>query len=157
MAREPLKNSITMVAVTKAARPNAIIAVACRMPPAASATIVNTPDDGGNHEGAPQAVEGTLAPGDQRANAGQEQQEEPDGNVDADVIGSVDGFLFAGERFHHDREQRAPQHGKAARQQDQVVKQEAGFARDHAFQFRLAAQIGQVAQNGVSGQHHTAQ
>ena len=90
-----------------------------------------------------------LAPRDQRADAGQQQQEQPDGNVHAIEERPVDADLFAVDGFGDHREQRAPQDREAARQQDQVVKQETRFARENAFQLRFALQIIQAIQDQV--------
>src|SRR5206468_10295376 len=95
-------------------------------------------DQRGDLEGLFQAAHRTLAPGDQRSDAGQEDEKERDGYVDAVVIRRVDGFLFACESFHNDREQGSPQDGKAAGEKNEVVEKEAGLTRDDTFEFHLA-------------------
>ncbi len=93
--------------------------------------------DAGPLEVAPQALDRGAAPGEQRSDAGEEQQEQADGDHQAVEPVGIERDLFAGDGFGDHREQRAPEDREAACQQDQVVEQEAGFARDHAFQFAI--------------------
>jgi hypothetical protein len=58
---------------------------------------------------------------------------------------------FSPVSFHDDREQRAPQDGETAGEQNEVVEEEAGFARDDAFQLDFAFQIRQTPENGNRG------
>src|SRR6185312_12134522 len=95
-------------------------------------------DEGRHKKGTPQAVERTLAPGDQRSHPSQKQQEQRYRHFDTQIIRRIDGFLLIRQRFHDDREQRAPQDGEAACQQNQVVEQKTRFARNNALKLRFA-------------------
>ena len=95
-------------------------------------------DEGRHKEGTPQAVERTLAPGDQRSHPSQKQQEQRYRHFDTQIIRRIDGFLLIRQRFHNDREQRAPEDGEATRQQNQVVEQKTRFAGNDALEFGFA-------------------
>src|ERR1700761_5167279 len=81
----------------------------------------------GNEKRAAETRKRALAPGNERSDAGEKQQKQGDGYVDAIVIRRVDGFLFAAEGFHDDRKERSPQHGEATGEQNDVVEQETRF------------------------------
>src|SRR5207248_11551171 len=63
----------------------------------------------------------------------------------------VERNLVSAGPLGDDREQGAPQDREAARQQDQVVEQEARFARDDGFQFRFGLQVIETVENQVDG------
>ena len=88
-------------------------------------------------------------PREQRADAGQEEEEQPDRNVDLVEERRADGNLVPGEVLADDREERSPQHCEAARQQDDVIEEEAGLARDHGIELGLAAQVVLAAHDQV--------
>src|ERR1017187_3692390 len=90
------------------------------------------------HEVAPQALGGGATPSEQRTHAGEEQEEQSDGHHQPVVPIGVERNFVARNSFADDREQGAPEYGETARQQDQVIEQEAGFARNHALQLGLA-------------------
>ena len=101
-------------------------------------------DDRGDHDRrsgqdkvAPDALEGRAPPRQQRADAGEEEKKEPDGQRDAIKEGRAHGDLVALHILRNDGEQRAPQDREAGRQQDQVVEQETRLARDQRFQLVL--------------------
>ncbi len=86
--------------------------------------------DDGDDEVALDAAQRCGAPGQQRPDAGEEEQEQPDGDGHAVIPGRAHGDLVAHHVFADDREQRSPQNHEAGREQHQVVEQEARFAAD---------------------------
>src|SRR5579884_3547676 len=100
-------------------------------------------------EGAAQAFERAAAPGDERTYAGQEKQKQADRNINAIEKRTVDGNLVAGDRFGDNREERAPEDGEAACQQDKIVEQEARFTRYNALERSFAFEIGQAVEDEI--------
>src|ERR1039458_959722 len=115
--------------------------------------------DTGPLEVAAQAIGGSLAPGEERADAGEEKQEEADGDHQAVVPIGVERDLVAADGFGDDGEQGAPENREAARQQDEVVEQEAGLAGDDAFELRLAFEVIQAVEDEINGrsEEHTSE
>ena len=97
--------------------------------------------DGGPHEISLQAFEGSFAPGEQRADCGEDQEQQRDGNRDAIVERRADGDFVALHAFGNLGEQRAPQDGEAEQDEEKIVEQETGLARDERFEFVFAAQV----------------
>src|ERR1039458_9029907 len=107
--------------------------------------------DAGPLEVAAEAIGGSLAPGEEGADAGEEKQEEADGDHQAVVPIGVERDLVAADGFGDDGEQGAPENREAARQQDEVVEQEAGLAGDDAFELRLAFEVIQAVEDEING------
>src|SRR5262249_35907746 len=63
----------------------------------------------------------------------------------------IETDLFARDGLRDDWEQRAPQDGEAARHQDQVVEQEARFARDYAFELRFTLEVIEAIEDQIDG------
>ena len=75
-----------------------------------------------------QAVAGSLAPGEQRSDAGEEKNGKADGDHHFVEEGSTHADAIAGEPFGEDREECAGKNGDAGNEEKQIVEQEAGFA-----------------------------
>ncbi len=105
-------------------------------------------DDGGKDEVAADGAEGGRAPGEQRADAGEEEEEEADGDVDAVVERRAYGDLGALDVLAEDGEERAPEDGEAGGEQDHVVEQEAGLAADEGLELVFGLQVVAVAEEG---------
>src|SRR5258708_6219402 len=88
-----------------------------------------------------EAVTGSLAPGEERANASQEKKRKPHRDHNLVEERRTDADAVAGEPFGKDRKKRAGQNGNAGDEEEQVVKEEAGFAGDHRIELIFALQI----------------
>ncbi len=88
-----------------------------------------------------QAVERGLAPCQQRAEGGQQKEQERDRNRDAIIKRSADRNFVALHEFGNLRKPGSPQHVKREQKKEQVVEQKARLARDERFEFVLTAQI----------------
>ena len=97
--------------------------------------------DGRPHEVALQAFERSLAPGQQRADGGEDQEQQGHGDGDAVVERRADRDFVALHEFGNLREPGSPEHGEAEQNEEQIVEQEAGLARDQRFELVLAAQM----------------
>ena len=94
----------------------------------------------------PDALEGGAAPGEQRADAGQEEQKEADGQRDAVKERCADSDPVALYVFRNDGEQGAPQNGEAGSQKHQIVEQETGFTGNERLQLVLRLEMIALAQ-----------
>ena len=105
------------------------------MPPMA------TRADRGEQEIPLEAFDGSLTPGEQRSDRGEQQEQQ--GNRDSDAIEKrrPDRDFVSLNKFRQDREKRAPQYGEADHEQEEIVEQETGFARHQRFQFVLALEV----------------
>src|SRR5271157_72638 len=97
--------------------------------------------DRGEQEIPLEAFDGSLAPGQQRSNRGQQQEQQGNRHRDAIEKGRPDRDFVSLNEFRQDREKRAPQYGEADDEQEKIVKQKAGFARNQRLQFVLALQV----------------
>ena len=97
--------------------------------------------DGRPHEIPLQAFERRLAPCQQRADGGEDQQQQRHRNRDAVIERRAHRDLVALHQFGNLREPRAPQHGEAEQHKKEVVEQETRLARNQRLQFVLAAQV----------------
>ena len=86
-------------------------------------------------------VEGSLTPSQKRADAGEQQQEERDWNVHFVEERRAHADFATLHPFRKDWEERAPQHGEARGQQNEIVEQKARFARDQRIELIVAAQV----------------
>ena len=107
--------------------------------------------DAGPLEVLAQAFHRRAAPGEERADAGQEEQEQADRHHQAVEPDGIEADLFGGELFRDDREHRAPENREATGQQNQIIEQEARFARNDAFQFGFALQVIEAVENQPDG------
>ena len=82
--------------------------------------------------------------------AGEQQQEERDGDVHFVEKWRADADFAAFDPFGEDREERAPQNREARGEKNQIVEQEAGFAGDERVELIIAAQV--IAIFPVSGE-----
>src|SRR5687767_9627535 len=94
--------------------------------------------DGRNEKRLLQALDRAAPPGDQRTDTGQKKKEQADRHVHAIEERRIDADLLLRDRLRDNREQRTPKYCKAAREENQVIEQEARLARDNAFELRLA-------------------
>ena len=121
---------------------------------------VEVPDSGGDqrahqHQGrnpgplevAAQAFRRRSPPGEERTHTREEQQEQPDRHHQPVVPIGIERDFVARDGLADHREQRAPQHRETTGQQNQVVEQEARFARNHALQLGLALEVVQPVQD----------
>ena len=88
-----------------------------------------------------QAFERSLTPGEQRPDGG--EQKEQQGNRDGNAIEKrrSDSDFVSLNEFRQDGEKSAPQYGEADDEQEEIVEQETGFARDQRLQLVLALEI----------------
>src|ERR1017187_4712550 len=103
--------------------------------------------DRGEQEISLEAFDGSLAPGEQRSDRGEQQEQQ--GNWDSDAIEKrrSDRDFVSLNKFRQDGEKRAPQYGEADHEQEEIVEQETGFARHQRFQFVLALEVRPVRYN----------
>src|SRR5208282_4473178 len=93
------------------------------------------------HEIALQAFERGLAPGEQRTDGRQYKKEQSHRDGDAVIERRADRDLVALNQFRDFREPGSPEHGEAEQNEEQVVEQETGFARNQRFELVLALQV----------------
>ncbi len=105
------------------------------MPPTATRT------DRGEQEIPLEAFDGSFAPGKQRSDRGEQQEQQ--GNRDSYAIEKrrPDRDFVALNELRQNREKRAPQYGEADHEQEEIVEQETGFARHQRFQLVLALEV----------------
>src|SRR5208282_2513456 len=117
--------------------------------------------DRGEQEIPLEAFEGSLTPGEQRSDRGQQQEQQ--GNRDSDAIEKrrTDRDFVSLNELGQNREKRAPQYGEADDEQQQIVEQETGFARNQRLQLVLALEVRPVRQQekgtDPQGQRHEYQ
>src|ERR1019366_6770287 len=82
--------------------------------------------DRGEQESSLEAFDGSLAPGEQRSDRGEQQEQQ--GNWDSDAIEKrrSDRDFVSLNKFRQDGEKRAPQYGEADHEQEEIVEQETG-------------------------------
>src|ERR1700761_1270679 len=87
-------------------------------------------DDGeaGNQEVAADGADGCSAPGEKRADSGEEDEEEADGDGDAVVERRAHCDLGALHVLAEHREECAPEDGEAGSEEDEIVEEERGLA-----------------------------
>ena len=93
------------------------------------------------HEIALQAFKRSLAPRQQRSHGRQQKQQQGHRNRHFVVEGRPHRDFVALHVLRDQREPRAPQHGEARQQQQQIIEQEARLARNQRLQLMLAAQV----------------
>ena len=104
--------------------------------------------DGRQNEVAADGAERCAAPREQRADGGEEDECEADGNHDAVEVGRAHGDFGAVVKLREDGEKRAPEDGEAGEQEDEVVEEENGFAGDEGFEFVFGAQVVALQEEG---------
>ena len=82
----------------------------------------------GKNEIAPYALERCAAPGEQRTDAGQDQQEEANGQLNPVIEGRSHGDFVALHVLRDYREQGAPKDSETGGEQDQIIEEEARLA-----------------------------
>ena len=90
---------------------------------------------------APQRIERSLAPSEQRTHAREEQQKQRDRNVHLIEERRAHADFAARHPFGEHGEKRSPKNGEASGQENQIVEEEARFARDERIELIVAAQI----------------
>src|SRR6266404_7249940 len=88
-----------------------------------------------------EAFEGSLTPCEQRSDRGEQQEQQ--GNRDRHAIEKrwPDRDFVSLNEFRQDREKRAPQYGEAEGEQEEIVEQETGFARNQRLELVLALEV----------------
>ena len=76
-----------------------------------------------------------------RADAGEKQKQQADGNIHFVEEWSADADSVARKPFGKNRKQRAGKNGDAGDEQNQIVKEETGFARDDGIELVFALQV----------------
>src|ERR1039458_7658071 len=97
--------------------------------------------DRGEQEIPLEAFDGSLTPGEQRSDRGEQQEQQGNRNRHAIEKRRSHGDFVSLNELRQDREKRAPQYGEADHEQEEIVEQETGFARHQRFQFVLALQV----------------
>src|SRR5215471_11698976 len=87
------------------------------------------------------AVSGGFAPGEERADAGEEQNREADRDHHLVEEGSADADAVIGEPFGEDRKQRAGENGDASDEEKKIVEEETRFAGYHGIELVFALQV----------------
>src|SRR3977135_2741905 len=100
--------------------------------------------DRGVEEISLEALEGRLTPGQQWSDGGEQQEKQ--GNRARNTIEKrrPDRDFVSRNEFREDREKRAPQYGEAESEQEEIVEQETGFARNQRLEFVLALEVRSV-------------
>ena len=95
----------------------------------------------GSDEVAADGAQRSGAPGKQRTDARQEEQEESDGNGDAVIERRAHRNFGALHVFAEDGEERSPQNDEAGGEQDKIIEQETGLAADQRLEVMLALEV----------------
>src|ERR1019366_6632459 len=97
--------------------------------------------DRGEQEIPLEAFDGSLTPGQQRSDGGEQQEQQSNRNSNAIEKRRPDRDFVSLNEFRQDRKKRAPQYGEADDQQEEIVEQETGFARNQRLQLVLALEV----------------